>query len=140
MTRSAEQERLDVAVATRLFHFRWVQWNERALGGSPLYTPGRFLAALDDYLSHLYEEATPGSAWHDHALAKVPDYSSDETCAFRAAVQAALFSAGRAVLCQDEGGSWVVQVAGRRYTSPRLPEVICHASLEWAGTASATGR
>lgn len=127
-------------VATRLFHFRWVQWNERALGDGPLYTPGRFLAPRDDFLSHLYEDAAPGSAWHDHAAAKVPDYSSDEACAFRAAEQAALFSAGRAVLCQDDGGRWIVQVAGQRYMSPRLPEVICRASLEWTGTASAAMR
>lgn len=138
MTRSSEQERLDLEVATRIFRFRWAQWNERALGGSPLNTPGRFLAPPDDYMSHLFEEAPEGSPLHDHALAKVPDYSRDETCAFRAADRSALFRAGKAVLFQDSDGSWVVEVHGRRFSSPRLPEALCRASLEWAGMSSAS--
>jgi hypothetical protein len=140
MTRSVEQERLDMEVAIRLCRFRWVQWNARTLGGSPLYTPGMFLAAPDDFLSHLYEEAPPQAAWHDHALAKVPEYSRDEACAFRAAEQSSLFKAGRATLSQDDDGSWIVRVAGREYASPRLPEVICRASLAWAGNASVAPR
>jgi hypothetical protein len=138
MTRSVEQERLDMEVAIRLFRFHWVQWNKQALGGGPLYTPGVFLAAPDDYFSHLYEEAPPQAAWHHHALAKVPEYSRDETCAFRAAEQSALFRAGGGILSQEEDGTWVVHVAGRQYASPRLPELICRASLAWAGNASVT--
>lgn len=140
MARSKEQERLDLEVATRIFHFRWAQWNERALNGSPLYTPGRFLAPPDDHMSHLFEEAPETTPLHDHALGKVPEYSGDETCAFRAADRSGLFSVGRAVLFREEDQTWVVEVSGRRFSSPRLPEVICSASLDWAGVASAPGR
>lgn len=64
MIRTEEQERLDVEVATSLFGFQWVQWNERALRGSPLYTPGQFLAPPDDFLSHLFEDAAEASPIH----------------------------------------------------------------------------
>jgi hypothetical protein len=70
----------------------------------------------------------------------VPEYSGDETCAFRAAEGSALFTAGGAILFWDDQARWVVQMRGRRYSSPRLPEAICRASLEWAGLASANGK
>lgn len=135
MGRTEEQERLDVEVATALFGFRWVQWNTRALSGSPIYTPGRFLAPPDDNMAHLYEDAPARAPLHDHATAKVPEYSGDVSCAFAAAERAGLFSDGRAVLLQEGGADWVVEVRGLRLTSSRLPEVLCRASMEWAGVA-----
>lgn len=123
-------------VATRLFGFRWVEWNRRALGGSPLYTSGRFLAPPDYPMSHLLEEASGTAPLHDHAIAKVPEYSGDASCAYQAAERAGLFGAGRAVLFREDDGSWVVEVRGRRLSSPELPEVICRASLEWADAVS----
>lgn len=140
MGRSEAEERLDIEVATRLFGFRWVEWNQRALGGSPLYTPGRFLAPPDYPLSHMLEEAATTSPLHAHATAKVPEYSSDETCAHLAAERAGLFSVGKAVVSRADDGSWVVDVQGRRLTAPRLPEVICRASLDWAGATRDEGR
>jgi hypothetical protein len=124
-------------VATRLGGF---QWHKRTPGGSPFYTPGVFLAVPDDYLSHLHEEAPPQAVWHGHALAKAPECSRSEVCAFRAAEQSSPFRAGRASPDQDAEGNWIVRVPGRKCRPLRLPEVVCSASLAWAGSASATRR
>lgn len=140
MKRTSEQERLDIEVATGLFGFRWVQWNERALGGSPLYAPGRFIAPPDDAMAHLFEEAGEGSPLHDHAVAKVPEYSGDETCAFRAAERARLFIDGNAILFREGDGQWVIEVRGLKMRSPRLPMLLCRASLRWSAVVSGGGR
>lgn len=140
MTRTKQQERLDVEVATSLFGFRWVVWNERALGGSPLYTPGRFLARPDDVMSHLFENAAEDSPLHEHAVAKVPEYSNDATCAFMAAERARLFSDGHAVLFRDDDGEWVIEMRGVKVSSPRLPALLCRASLQWSAVTSGGGR
>lgn len=139
MFRSHEGAQLDVEVAIRIFGFRWVEWNERAIGGGPVYTPGRFLVPPDYPVSNLLDapETVP---LHEHATAKVPEYSQDETCAYEAAECAGLFSAGQATLYRDDDGNWVVEVRGLRLSSPQLPEVICRASLEWAGAASVDER
>lgn len=139
MNRSKEQEQLDRDVATRFFEFHWVQWNERALAGSPLHTAGRFLVPRDDMMAHLFEDAPETAPLHDHALGMVPEYSGNETCAFRVAERSTLFSAGGAILFREGDRNWVVEVGGRGFSSPRLPEVICRASLEWAGVATAGG-
>lgn len=118
-----------------LFGFRWVQWNKRALAGGPIYTPGRFLAPPEDKMGHLYEDAPESAPLHAHATAKVPEYSGDVSCAFAAAERARLFSDGRAVLLQEAQGEWVVEVRGLGLNSLRLPELLCRASLEWAGVA-----
>lgn len=136
MIRSQEQERLDVEVATRLFGFRWVQWNERALGGSPLYTPGRFLAPPDDAMSHLYEDASGALSLHEHAVAKVPEYSGDECCAFKAAERAGLFTDGHALIYRQDDGDWAIEVRGLKLSSPRLPALLCRAALRWTGAVA----
>jgi hypothetical protein len=135
MGRSQEDSQLDVQVAIRLFGFRWVEWNETALGGGPLYTPGRFLVPPDYPTAHLLKDAPDAVPPHEHATAKVPEYSQDVTCAYQAAERAGLFSVGRATLYREGGGNWVVEVRGLRLSSPQLPEVICRASLEYAGAA-----
>lgn len=140
MIRSHEEAKLDVEVAIRIFGFRWVEWNERALGEGPLYTPGRFLVPPDYPTSHLLEDAPDTVPLHEHATAKVPEYSQDETCAYQAADRAGLFSAGRATLYHEDNGNWVVEVRGLKLSSPQLPEVICRASLEWAGATSVEER
>lgn len=138
--RTREQERLDVEVATTLFGFRWVQWNERALGGSPLYTPGRFLAPPDDAMAHLYEDAGETSRLHEHAVAKVPEYSGDEWCAFMAADRARLFTEGHAVLFREESGDWVIDARGLKLTATQLPALLCRAALQWTAVASSGRR
>ncbi len=140
MGTSQRDSQLDVEVAIRLFGFRWVEWNERALGGGPLYSPGRFLVPPDYPTSHLLEDAPEAVPLHEHATAKVPEYSQDETCAYQAAERAGLFSVARATLHREDDGSWVVEVGGLRLSSPQLPEVICRASLEWANAASVEER
>lgn len=140
MIRTEEQERLDVEVATSLFGFRWVQWNKRALRGSPLYTPGRFLAPPDDFMSHLFEDAAEAAPIHEHAFAKVPEYSSDETCAFTACERARLFTDGHAVLFREDDGEWAIEARGLKVTAPALPTLLCRASLQWSAAASSDDR
>lgn len=135
----AEQQ-LDVEVAIKLFGFRWVEWNESALGAGPLYSPGRFLVPPDYPMSHLLKDAPETAPLHEHAKAKVPEYSHDEGCAYQVAERARLFSVGRATLSRDDDGSWIVEFRGQRLTSPSLPEVLCRASLEWADAASGEER
>lgn len=130
--RSEEQEHLDIEVAMQLMGFRWVEWSKAALGGAPLYTPGRFLASLDDMTSHLYTEAAPETPLSDQALARVPRYSQDDTLAFAAAEASGLFAEGHATLSRDLDGSWVIDVEGDRLASRALPDLLCRAALHWS--------
>lgn len=130
--RSEEQERLDIEVATRLMGYRWVQWSKSGLGGAPLYSPGRFLASMDDMTSHLYAEAASGTPLGDAPLARVPRYSQDETLAFSAAAASGLFRDGGASLSRNPDGSWIIDLQGDRLSSRALPELLCRASLRWS--------
>jgi hypothetical protein len=131
-TRSDEQEHLDIEVAIRLMGFRWMEWSKAGLGEAPLYSPGRFLASLDDMTSHLYAEAAPDTPLADQPLARVPRYSQDEAPAFSAAEASGLFLDARATLSRDPDGSWVIELQGDRLASHSLPELLCRASLRWS--------
>lgn len=137
--RSAEEEQLDVDVATRIMGYRWVRWNRRALAGAPLYEPGRFLAPPDDPTAHLAEEAAADIPRQQDPLKRVPRYSSREDLAFRVASTAGLFLRGKALLLRDPDGRWVVEVRGASLTSRSLPELLCRASLRWLDAEAGSG-
>ena len=130
--RTAEEQRLDTEVATRLMGFRWAEWGPGAEG--PLRAPGRFLAKTDTPLDHLHQPAGPDAPLHERPFSRVPRYSAEIGHAFEVAEVAGLFGDGRAVLHQEAEDEWVMEVRGLRLTSPRLAELLCRASLAWAAT------
>lgn len=139
--RKPPEKDLDVKVATRLMGYRWVVWNRKALRGSPLYTPGRFLAPPDHLSAHLTEPADASTPVHAQPLAKVPRWSEDMERAFAVAETVGLFSKAKAVLLRGDGGEWTVEFRGSRLTCRDLAELLCRASLEWHdAVASDPGR
>lgn len=128
---TSRENGLDAEVATRLMGYRWVRWNRNALGGSPLYTPGRFLALPDHMSGHLMEPADPDTPLHAQPLSKVPRWSTDVDQAFVVAETAGLFSEAKAVLLRGDDGEWTIEFRGSRLSSPDLAELLCRASLQW---------
>ncbi len=129
--RTSVEHDLDVEVATRLMGYRWVRWNRNALGGSPLYSPGRFLAPSDHMSAHLMEDADPNTPLNAQPLAKVPRWSEDVERAFEVAESVGLFSDAKAVLLRADDGQWTVEFRGSHLTSGDLAQLLCHASLQW---------
>jgi hypothetical protein len=98
---------LDSQIATRVFGYRWVEWNHAFLRGAPLDTPGRFLASPDHALAHLHVDAASGTEPAPDALSLVPPFTTSLDHAFEAA----------------SGG---LRVAG-----PRLASTLCQATIAW---------
>lgn len=136
--RTSVDHDLDVKVATRLMGYRWVRWNRNALGGGPLYTPGRFLARQDHMSAHLMEKADANTPLNAQPLAQVPRWSEDVERAFEVAEAVGLFSDARAVLLRGDDGEWTVEFRGSHLTSADLAEVLCRASLQWHQVVAAT--
>lgn len=132
--RAAADRSLDVAIATEVAGFRWVTWNDLAIGGAPLSTPGRFLAHPGDLLAHLHLPADLSAALAEDSLDRVPRYSEDLAEAFRVANDVGLFTLAQAALERESSGLWAIRVPALDVTlrSEHLPQVVCDAALLWA--------
>jgi len=136
MTRavSGHDRQLDAAVAVEVAGFRWVVWNEAALGGAPLATPGRFLAHPDDLLAHLHLPAGAEAPLAAGSLDRVPRFTEDLDAAVRAAEGAGLFAEAGAAVRRRGDGAWVVEIAatGEGVEGEKLADAVCRAALRWA--------
>jgi hypothetical protein len=124
---------LDSQIATRVFGYRWVEWNHAFLRGAPLDTPGRFLASPDHALAHLHVDAASGTEPAPDALSLVPPFTTSLDHAFDAAENVGLFGDGDVSLRRTVNGDWCIEAAsgGLRVAGPRLASTLCQATIAW---------
>lgn len=139
--RSDAELRLDLDVALRIEGYRWVAWNERALGESPLWEPGRFVGHPGDMLSHHYVPASPDVPLARQPYRRLPRYSVDAGLAFRAAERAGLFGGDGARLISSQTGTWTLLSPGTQLPiqDSSLPRLLCRASLQWLDASGNQG-
>jgi hypothetical protein len=132
--RSERETALDLEVGLRVEEYRWVEWNRRALGRTPLHEPGRFVGHPGDLLAHLYEETSEDTPLSEDAYARLPRYSTRTGPALRAAERAGVFADEGARLSCTPGGVWHLSLerAGLDLENESLPRLLCRAALRLA--------